>query len=265
MAATNPVRFLVKSVLDSATMSYSTETDGLPVENVQNQLIRKVYRTTGKGSRTTREFARFDAGAATGMNCLFIGLHNFTKNATVYWEGDATDNFTGASLSVQLTVSTDGLGEPIKKLAYFWPSVESYRHWRLLFQDNGNASSTIEVGRIMAGRYIQPTRNMRDGFGITRIDPSRARATAGRQGYANERDKFYEFTYSVYNHEEAQMDEMIGIYNTVGKWKPFVMALDPVDKLNDHTIYTQFESDLGYQQTVMRQYGLQTVTFGEKI
>ena len=40
------VRFLVTSNLDAATITASSETSGLPVENVTNNLVRKVYRTT---------------------------------------------------------------------------------------------------------------------------------------------------------------------------------------------------------------------------
>jgi len=257
------VRFLLSSVLDSGTITASTETSGLEVEHVQNTLIRRVYRSTGALSKKS-EWIKFDMTSATGMDMVFIGNHSFSKTATVKWQGHATDSWASPSLDTTLTVATDTQGSEVTKLGHFYSSVESYRWWRLLVEDIGNASSSIDVGRIMAGRYIEPTRNMRDGFSLRRRDPSRVQSSDGRQGYPTTRDKYYEISYSVYNTEEPQSDQIEGIFNSVGRWKPFVIAIDPESRPHHHTCYTQFGSDIDQSQVVLKQFSLAPIRFDEK-
>lgn len=258
----NKVRFLIDSVLDDATIDASSATDGLPASNVQHRLIRREYHSTGK----LNEYLHFEAsGGPTGVDCVFIGRHNFSKGATVLWQGNSTSNFaSGPALSTTLTVATDGQGSVVKKLAHFYSTPQTHPHWRLSVSDSGNASSTLRIGRIVAGRYIEPERNLREGFTISVVDPSSYRATAGRQGYVNERDDYLEFDYSVYNTEAPQRDELVGIYNAVGQHQAFVFALDPEDRPHHHTIYAQFKGDMRHPQTLLHQFSLSPIGLQEK-
>lgn len=259
--AADKVRFLFKSVLDDATVSASTETSGLPAGNVKTTLIRQLYRTTGKVS----EFIRFKAsGAATGANCVFIGNHNFTKNAVVTWSGHTSSNFTGCTLNTTISVATDAQGNVVPVLAVFYSSVQTYLHWRLKVKDSGNASSTLEVGRVMVGRYVEPTRNLRDGFTIRTIDPSRILRTAGREGYANTRKQYKEFSYSSHDLDESEQDLFLGIYAQVGSHKSLVFALDPSSRPHHNTIYCQFTGPVERSHRMNRNMSLNDITFSEK-
>jgi len=258
----NQVRWLRGSVLDDATVSASSETSGLPAINVRDKLIRKVYRTTGKSN----EWVQFKAsGGATGINCVFIGRHSLTKNAVVLWQGNTTSNFdSGPALNTTLTVVTDSLGSQVPKIGYFYSSVETYLHWRLYMRDSGNASSNIEIGRIAVGRWTQPTQNLREGFESRYVDPSRRMVTAGRQGYANTRPTYQEFTYSVGRVLEPQRDELVALYRSVGQHTAFVFALDPIDRPSHNTIYAEFSQPLEWSSDVVRQSSLQELTLSEK-
>ena len=68
------VRFVLTSVSDTATLTHTSEVAGLPAENIQDQLIRKVYRTSGKSS----EAIVFDCGGATSFNSFFLGRQQFS-------------------------------------------------------------------------------------------------------------------------------------------------------------------------------------------
>jgi len=256
------VRFLLSSVLDTATVTASSETSGLPANNVKDTLIRRVYRTTGK----LNEWVQFQAsGGPTTVNCLFIGKHNLTRNAILRWQGNSTSAWaSGPALSITLSVATDSRGAVVPKIGYYPATIQTHEFWRLYIEDSGNASSNLEIGRIMAGRYYEPSRNLRDGFQIRHFDPSRISMTAGRQGYANIRPRYVEFTYSVFDMDEATIGEFVGLFNEVGLRTAFVISLDPDSRPTHNTIYGQLTTNVTQQQRFLRQYNLQEVTFGEK-
>lgn len=259
----NKFRYLLPAddVLDDATVYVSSATSGLPAVNVQNAHIRKTYRTTGKAN----EFLRFAAsGGATTMNCLFVGNTNLSKTATVYLQGNTTSNFTTVALQVQIGVATDARGAALSKLSWWSSTAHDYAFWRLYVSDTGNASSCLSFGRIMGGRYVEPARNIREGFVLRTVDPSRQRATAGRMGYSTTRRRYDELTYSMAYMDGAGEDLMRGIFNEVGKFDPFVISLDPETRPHHHTWYVQFTTDLERQHAVADQWNQQDVVFQEK-
>ncbi len=257
------VRFLIptREVLSDATISASSAVSGLPVINVLNNHIRRVWRSTNNKSQYLRMVA---SGAATGFNMVFVGNHNFTKNALVLWQAHTTSNFTSPALNVTLSVATDAYGAVIPKLTHFWANVTYYKHFRLKIQDTGNATVNLQVGVIQAGRYIEPPRNLRDGFTLRTVDPSSTRQTAGRMGYANVRRRYDELTYEVQDLDGGAHDIFYGIYNDVGINVPLVVALDPESRPHHHTYYCQFVEPLERRQRLMQRYDLSTVTFQEK-
>lgn len=257
------VRYIITSVLDPGTGAASSTTSGLPFTHVKDPLVRKVWRSTGKAN----EWLRFRAsGGATSINYVGIFNHNLTKNASVLWQGNSTSNFaSGPALSTALTVVTDTLGNVIPKISHFYSALQRYPHWRLYLKNSSNASSTLEIGRIFAGRQTQPTINIRDGFQISVVDPSRRRMTAGRQGYANVRRKYLEFEFGHSDVAEEQYDTMYSIFNEVGRHTSFVFALDPDSRPSHNTILCEFKNDLSVNQRIVRQYGINSIALTEKI
>jgi len=258
----NKVRFLIEDVMDDAELNASSQTSGLPAINVQDELVRKVYRTTGKAN----EFVRFKAsGGPTGFNTVFIGNFSASKDATISLQLNSTGDFgSGPAVNVTLSMATDGQGNTLRKITHFFDSVQNYQHLRLYWKDAGNASTNIEVGRIMVGRYIEPNRNLREGFRLTRVDPSRFAETAGRQGYANVKRQYTEMSYSVSSLDEAEQDQILGIYAKVGRFAPLLVSLDPVARPQHHTYYSQILTAIGRQQRFGKEMDLTEVTFQEK-
>ncbi len=259
---TDKVRFLLQdgSVIDDATISASSATSGLPVSNVTHELIRRVYRTEGNKN----EWILFEFAAATTIDYLFLGGHNLTKDAIIKWEGNSADSWASPALQVTLNSATDGQGATIGKSAYFWDTGQEYKYWRLYIEDSTNATTSLDIGRIMAGRAIEPTYNVRQGFSMRTVDPSRTQTVAGRQGYANKRDRYDVWTYTQGHMSSTAMDEIYGIYNTVGEHTAFVVALDPDTRPNHHTYYAQFEGDLNRTQRFGSNFDLEPITIAEK-
>ena len=254
------IRFLLISNLDAATMSASAQMSGLPKENVQTQLVRQVYRSTQKPSA----WLRFRSAAITAVNTVFIGNHNFTKNAVVYWQGNTTSNFaSGPALNTVLPVVTDSQANVIPKICHFFATTYTHKFNRLRVVDGGNAT-TLKIGRVMAGRYIEATRNMRDGFEIRTVDPSRGRPTMGRQTYWTTRNSFQEFSFAFGWAEQSVQDWLYGIYNEVGQHTAFLLALDPTSRPTDSTIYCQFMAPVQQTHRVNQLADIQSITFQEK-
>jgi hypothetical protein len=260
----NKVRWLASKndVLDDATVSVSSETDGLGGINVQDELVRRVYRTTGREN----EYVTLQAsGGQVGLNVVHISNFSVTKDAVILWQGNSTSNFaSGPALSVTLAMATDGTGNPIRKITHYFDSVQTHEFWRLYWEDSGNPSTNIEVGRILAGEYTEPQYNMRDGFSMTPLDPSRFSATKGRQGYANVKRQYYQVTYSVSSMPETQQNELLALYACTGKYAPLLLSLDPETRPHHNSYYCQFMNDPTLQHRFGREMDLSEITFEEK-
>lgn len=257
----NKVCFIVTNKMDSATVTANTETAGLPATNVQNNLIRKLYVS----SDDTDEYLLFTSAAPVSINGVFIGLHNFTSAATVKWQGNATDDWGSPSLDLTLTVATDSLGNVIPKLAHFWATAQEYQYFRLFMSDSSNPDSFLSVGRVFAGSYVQPTRNMRDGFSVEENDPSVGSSVAGRQGYWTLKNHYSTITYDITDVNESQMDQLRAVYESCGMNKGFVMSIDPAARPHHNSYYVQFQTPVKRTHRVLRQFGLDGVVFEEKI
>ncbi len=89
-----------------------------------------------------------DLGSAQTINTCILADHNLTSSATVTLSGNATDSWGSPSYSLAIlsSANTD-------------PSVnyisESYRYWRLLFDDTSNPDGFISIGKLYLGTYTE--------------------------------------------------------------------------------------------------------------
>jgi hypothetical protein len=264
---TNKIKFLLDSVLDVTpsssglvSVSASSAASGLPASNVQNPLIRRVYRSTD----TNTEFLRWDLGSPQTIRQVFIGNHNFSKSASVTFSGNTTSNFTAPATNLTINVATDGLGATLTKTNTFFATAQTYRHWRLKVVDPSNASSSLQIGRVMAGSAVNPRRNLSDGFTRRIIDPSRGAMTAGRQGYFKIRQKYEELVYNLSFLDRTDWIELQAIYNKVGMHAPFVVSLQPETEPTEDSFYMQFSQQLDFNQVILDTVNAQRITLSEK-
>lgn len=264
---TNKIRFLYESVLDVTatsdglvTISASSAASGLPAANVQDPLIRKVYRTTG----ISTEFLRWDLGSPQTIRQFFIGNHNFTKTATVTIAGHTSDNFTSPSFNATLTIATDAFGATIPKINTFFATAQTYRHWRLKMIDTANPSAGLEIGRVMGGSPFDPRRNLSDRFIKKTIDPSRGVQTAGRQGYWRLKKKYQELSARMSFQDRTDLDDLEAFYRRVGMHSPFVIALQPETLPTKDSFYVQFSQPLDFEHIVLDSAHVQRIVLSEK-
>ena len=161
---------------DAATITGSSQanTDLVPA-NVVHDHVSKMWRTTGKAS----ENIVFDLGTATKITVFSMFTFNLTSAATVTLQANASDSWGSPSYSQVLTIATDADSAVHQRIVFFLD--QTYRYFRLLLADAGNADTYLQIGRIAAGEYYETTRNINQGFNISMFDPSEGDRVPGRQ------------------------------------------------------------------------------------
>jgi hypothetical protein len=128
----------VNNVLVSATATASSEAVGYPVEHAAGLPYNKPWRTTG----LSLEWIEFDLGVATPMDCLVLGNHNLTRDATITVTSGASPAPTENAELVQWRARD----------AYIRLIARNLRYWRMTFQDITNPYGFIQVGYMLGGR-----------------------------------------------------------------------------------------------------------------
>jgi hypothetical protein len=258
----NKVRYVAKSVLDSATVTENSEVSGLPATNLQSRLVRQEYHTTGK----TLEFVNFDAGAPTGFDAVGLINTNMTKNGTALLLCNTSENMTSPALTVTLAGATDNFGNVFPKRVDFLSNVTMYQYFRLKMQDAANASSALKAGRLFVGRSIVPTQNVREGMSEDVVDPSVGQKTAGRQSYFKSKTRYKRFSYAVGVTKRPQTDQMVSLFYEVGRYGSVLYAHNPSEEPVKDTIYAEVSAEsLSITNRVVSQKDISEIVFEEKI
>lgn len=244
---------------DAATITGSSEAStDLADDNVVNNAPGRVWRTTGN----TSENIVFDLGSAQTITCFALFNFNLTSGATVTLQANASDSWGSPSYSQALTIATDSDSNVIKRLVYF-PSTSTYQYWRLLIADASNTDGYIEIGRIVAGQYYEPSRNIIDGFSITPDDPSDVADVGGVYTEANELTKFRTAVVSFAEIDRTQREKFETIFDKVGRTKPMVWALNPSDYPTKDSLYCRFKTPMALANQILERYNAVRLVLGE--
>jgi hypothetical protein len=244
---------------DAATVTGSSQanTDLVPA-NVLHDHVSKLWRTTGKAS----ENIVFDLGAATNITVFSMFTFNLTASATVTLQANTADSWGSPAYSQALTIATDADGNVLQRLVYFLD--QTYRYWRVTFADSGNAASYLQIGRIAAGTYYEPPRNINQNFTITMYDPSEGDRVAGRQTFFRNRNRYRRAAVRFELQNQTQTDKLDAIMTKVGHSKPVVLALDPTNRPSKDSMYCYLEPPLSLAHQFIGQYSTAQLVFEEK-
>lgn len=161
---------------DAASLTADSEVSTLPAANLQNIQPKRKWRTT-----TLTPYLTLDFGAAgIAANGLAVIGHNLTGAATIRVRAKATSDVTSSPTVDTTAVSAwPATGKPSD--AYWpqylswvaWANASALRYWRIDFDDGANADAYLQAGRLMLGRYWQPTNNFDLGgtpLGFDQVD-----------------------------------------------------------------------------------------------
>lgn len=245
------VRFLYTFKTDSAAITTASEVTGLPAENVAQEFVGKVWRSTAD----TGQWVKFDLGSAGKITMLAIFGHNLTSAAVVTLEANSSDDWTSPPYSKALTWNALAIVEFLD---------QTYRWWRITIEDGANPDGYIEIGRICAGEYYEPAVNVVETAKKSLVDPSTVEESDGRNEWCVERAKYRTFSVSFSDIDAAQQGELETMFRAIGITRPLVFALDPDEYPEDETIYCKLKGSLSRALKALR-YGDVDMQFEEKV
>ena len=234
---------------DAATITSSSESSAdLADDNAVHDHVSKPWRTTG----ISAEWIKFDLGGATNLTVFSMFSFNLTASATVTLEGNATDSWGSPTYSQVLTVATDADGNVLERIVFYLN--ETFQWWRLTIADATNTDAYIDVGRVMAGAYYEPTRNIGDAFSISLVDPSEGARIPGRQSFYKDRKKFRRASVGFTLFDQTQADKWAAIFNKVGNTKPVVLSINPTTRPSTDSLYGYIATPLDLAHQLISQY-----------
>lgn len=231
--AVSKIAFVYTFDSDSKTIIKDSEASGYPATNVQDYRVAKKWRSNNV---LTNAYVGIDNGAGDIYDFFLITGHNLTSGATIKVQGANDAAFTDIGVDMTLTYHKNYI------LKYDATGVRrSNRYWRFLFTDASNPNGYIEVGRmIMAKTYKEPTDVNSIPWNIERVDPSPGAESESQSSYFKLKTKYKQITNLGWASDTATdttRDELITIWDAVGLTEEVVCTVDPVNDLNESTIY----------------------------
>ena len=242
---------------DAGTITSSTEANSdLADDNVVNDFVSKPWRT----SADTGEWWKIDLGSAVNITCIGIFGHNLTAGATVTLEAHATDSFGSPTYSQALTIQTNA-DSVVRPWIVFYLN-ETFRWWRITFEDGSNSDTYIEIGVIKAGAYYEFVRNFADQFGIPWVDPSEGDVVEGRQNNFRSRKRYRRAEIEVPMHNDTQRRKFEAIFEKIGREKPCILGLDPTNFPSEMSMFCYLRTPLQLAHALTNFYNSR-FTFSE--
>jgi len=219
---------------DVNSITASSEVAALPVENLQNFQIVKVFRSDG----TTSVQIDVDWKATKIVDFFALIAHNLSITATVRWRlsNDDFSTFLFDSGEVAAWQPVEGFGgspwgvfrwgglptseETGLYTANTFQLLDSplfARYLRLDITDDSNLEGYIQAGRLIAGPAYQPSVNYANGVEFEFVDNSRVTKSRGGQTFVDEIQKFRVIRFELINLPE---DEIFGnVFNDIDRIK----------------------------------------------
>lgn len=230
--------FLYNNLLDSATLTASSEADGFPAANLKNPLRAKYWKTAGATAGTAQLV--IDHGSAKAVDAIALtGYPDWlAAPGTLQVEFNAADAWGAPSATETLTwlaPTTPGgnKGVIIKKLA----AALTYRYNRLSVV---NAPGDWNLGRLFIGTYFEPARTYGWGYGEQVVDPSLAAQSVGGQTFVDEIERYRIITVNGLILTQAQWVLYQSMLNAVGTRKDLFAAFDYSGEAAERTVYGRF-------------------------
>tara|TARA_S200002703_G_scaffold144510_1_gene138221 strand:+ start:854 stop:1708 length:855 start_codon:yes stop_codon:yes gene_type:complete len=224
-----------RNYLDSAsTLTADSAVSTLPVTNLQDIQIVKVWRTDG----TTSAEINIDLGSEKIMDFFALIAHNLTTSATVRWRL-SNDNFSttlydSGTLKAWVPIEQFGGspwgvfswgGLPLPSVISLYnastftllPSARIARYIRLNISDATNSEGYLQAGRLIVGPAYQPTINYANGVSFEFVDDSRVTKSRGGQVFVDEVRKYRRVTFDLIHLPESEI--FSNVFNNIDRVK----------------------------------------------
>jgi hypothetical protein len=210
------MKFLALNLVESATLSASTENAQFSLNNIKHDFRTKVYRSTSNSDSVV-----FDLGSIEDVDHVAI-CDNWKDGfgvTAVTIEANATDSWSSPSFSTSMTLDST-FGISIKELS----SEQSYRFWRLVL------TSTLgycELSHVFIGKATQITTNgISYGWGYLNKDMKKTGTSRYGQEFTDVIGKRKELTgLSIKVANTTEIDKIFEVFDDRGTVNPFYAVM----------------------------------------
>lgn len=238
------IRVVLTDSFESSTATARTTASGFSASNVLDGKPKNVWRSVN----TSSQWLKFDLGSSIEINSFNLFNNNLSSGASVKLYGHASDLGTDLSTwqSSASFKTNNSLTFNSNLGSLFLSSSQTYRWWLLELHDPSNTNGFIDIGKVYGGLSSSPTDNFNENFSTSLIDTSRSFRVEGAHKYSVEKQKIKEFRISFNDVSDADRQTIRGWFESKGKTRPFVVALDPDNNALEFTAYATFEDDPQY-------------------
>jgi len=248
-------RIMWTNLVDSSTITASSEDSALPGANIANALRTKVWRsgtTSVSPDAATQENIVIDMGSAKSVTSVILLDHDLTALDTgIALEGNASDSWGAPSFTQALT----RVGGPIA--AYF--ASQSYRYWRITYTKEA-ASQTRDIGRVFIGTYDQVPIT---GMMINKNDLSKMARSIGGQTFHDVRPNYDEISLQMGVVSKAVFDTLNSITESVGV--PLFVSVDNDVEHVNWLYYVKIRSLPNFNPVIATTYWQSSLSLNEQL
>lgn len=244
-------RFMWNNLIDTATLTESSEDTYFPVENIANALRSKPWRT---GTSTALETVIIDLGSAQAVECVALLDHGLTAADTgITLEGNTADSWGSPAFTQNLTRVAGTIA------AFF--ALESYRYWRISFTKSASGE-TRDIGRVFLGEFISAPIT---GHSAAVVDTSKIIRSVGGQTFSDERPIFYRIALQLNVITKSVADSLRTMLETIGRRRPFFVSIDDDEEPVNWIYYVKVSGGGSFTAISGNDYWRTTLNLDEQL
>lgn len=258
------VRLMAVNDADQATVTVSpavVSNSKLSADGILDDRRSRVLRTTS----TADQVINLTWSADVLFTGVVIGRHNLSEDGTIrvqiysdaamtteVYDSGAVDALYPVTLGA-LDFGVDPLGEAVKEFDFnntpIWTTATTGRGLKITLSDGSNADGYLQVGRVFAGRYIEPTVNMDLGYILSYVDKAKQYRTEGGSLHAEPGVAYRRIRFRLSWLDDSERERFYRDFSRVGRGRQVYISLFPTlesSKELDHQMIAKIVNDPGY-------------------
>jgi hypothetical protein len=236
--------FCYANLIDSATLTPSSQDPSFPVTNIQHRWITKTWRSVSSGGTLSANIV-IDFTTPKSVRAFFLFPHNFSPQAVVKIQANTTDSWGSPAID-----QTAVLG---KIIYYFWNTPQSYRFWRVVITDPNPVTTYLEIGRMFLGNYFEPSINISNNYQLLYADSSDIMVSDGGQITSAQKARYKTYQIKFETLPAADKNALVNIFSERGKALDWIFISNRDDVQNTF-VYCRFSTDLNIEHLWGEQY-----------
>ena len=262
------LRVIAINDFDAATLTVTpavVSTGKFSKEGLQDERRSRAMRTTATADQEILATWTQDVL----ISGIVIALHNLTSSSTgrvqAYSDTGATaeiydSQVNGVDLDMLYKISLGALDFGITPLGAqisdydlnntpIWITPTICRAIKITLSDPANPDGYLQVGRVFAGRYIEPVINMDLGYVLTPVDKSTQTRTYGGTLNSEPENKYHQIQFKLSWLGAGDRERFVREFRRVGKLSQVYLSLFPNQKDAkeiDHQMIAKLTNDPNY-------------------